>query len=201
MQGLQPVNVTGAIIVVQLCLLIIIALGIFTNFERLAKHNKQKSYGATIVLAVFSLMAVAMSADFYAIWSPILGDVSLPTIARSNAFAWVFSLDIVITILLVLWSGGTMASPFTAILFLIPALAIFLRETPAKFFAYATFVGLYYFLTIGLDMRRFSALPRDHELSIRGGLSNSALGAHRVVNIGCLILATLTGYITRPVPL
>ena len=134
MQGLQPVNVTGAIIVVQLCLLIIISLGIFLNTERVARRSKQRSYGATIILAVFSLLAISMSADFYAIWSPILGDVSLPTIARSNAFAWVFTLDIVFVFALIFWTGGTMASPFTSVLFLIPALAIFLRETPIKFF-------------------------------------------------------------------
>lgn len=112
MQGLQPVNVTGAIIVVQLCLIIIISLGIVLNFEKMERSNKQRSYGATVLLAIFSLLAIAMSADFYAIWSPILGDVSLPTIARSNAFAWVFTIDIIVIIMLVIWTGGHVSKPF-----------------------------------------------------------------------------------------
>jgi hypothetical protein len=201
MPGIQPVNVSGAILVVQLCLIVIFFFGTAVNFENRARSNRVKLYGATILLAIFSILAVAMSADFYAIWAPILGDVTLPTIARSNAFAWVFTLDIVVTMVLVAWTGGTLESPFTAVLFLIPALAIFLRETPTKFFLYATLVGVYYYLSVGFDMRKRATYESLDPFTTYSRFGNTAVAAHRFVNLGCLALATVIGYITRPIAL
>jgi hypothetical protein len=197
MDNLKPVNVAGATIVVQVCLLTIIGLGIAfeNNSESIIelRHNlKQRAYGLTLVLAILSIVAVALSTDFYQVWSPLLGDVSLPTLSRSSAFMVVFMLDIIAVICLVEWTGGSRSSQFTSMLFLIPALAIFLREPPAKFLTYAAVVSVYYYFTC-IDRGRYK-MPL-------GWTVDGALQSHRIVNLGCLGLAMLTGYITRPVAL
>lgn len=195
MDNLKPVNVAGATIVVQLCLLTIIALAIRVENQtevESRRDRKQRAYGLTVVLAILSLVAVALSADFYQVWSPLMGDVYLPTIGRSGAFMIVFMLDIGATIILINWTGGSRSSSFTSMLFLIPALAIFLREPPWKFILYAFIVGVYYFFTC-IDRGRYR-MPF-------GWTEDGSLQSHRVVNIGCLALAMLTGYITRPVAL
>jgi uncharacterized membrane protein len=193
MDNLKPVNVAGATIVVQVCLLTIIALAIRVENEteiESRRTRKQSAYGLTVVLAILTIIAVALSADFYQVWSPLMGDVQLPTFGRSGAFMFVFMLDIVATIVLITWTGGSRSSPFTSMLFLIPALAIFLREPPWKFLTYAAIAGVYYFFTCN-DRGRFR-MPL-------GWTPDGSLQSHRVVNIGCLALAMLTGYITRPV--
>lgn len=191
---LKPVNVACATIVVQVCLLTIIALGIALERDAqtvIDQHRgrKQRAYGLTLVLAILTIVSVALSSDYYPVWSPLLGDISLPTIARSNAFMLVFLFDIVATIFLIIWTGGTRSSPFTSMLFLIPALAIFLREPPAKFLFYAAIVSVYYCVTC----RDTARLPME-----LGAMRDASIQSHRVVNIGCLALAMLTGYITRP---
>lgn len=154
------------------------------------RTRKQSAYGLTVVLAILTIIAVVLSADFYQVWSPLMGDVQLPTFGRSGAFMFVFMLDIVATIVLITWTGGSRSSPFTSMLFLIPALAIFLREPPWKFLTYAAIAGVYYFFTCN-DRGRFR-MPL-------GWTPDGSLQSHGVVNIGCLALAMLTGYITRPV--
>ena len=195
MESLKPVNVAGATIVVQVCLLTIIALGIVLERNSESEIDKrrdlkERGYGLTVILAILSIIAVALSADYYPVWSPLLGDIRLPTLDRSNAFMLVFILDIGTAICLIQWTGGSRVSPFTSILFLIPALAIFLREPPVKFLTYAAIVGTYYYFTCK-DQERFR-MPM-------GWSEDGSLQSHRAVNLGCLALAMLTGYITRPV--
>lgn len=195
MDNLKPVNVAGATIVVQVCLLTIIAIAILVENEteiESRRDRKQRAYGLTVVLAILTIIAVALSADFYQVWSPLMGDVQLPTFGRSGAFLFVFLLDIIATIMLITWTGGSRSSPFTSMLFLIPALAIFLREPPWKFLTYAGIVGIYYF---------FTCVDRGRHRMPLGWTADGSLQSHRVVNIGCLALAMLTGYITRPVAL
>lgn len=180
---------------VQVCLLTIISLGIALerNSESMIEKRrdvKERGYGLTVILAIFSIIAVALSADYYPVWSPLLGDIRLPTLDRSNAFMLVFILDIGAAICLIQWTGGARASPFTSILFLIPALAIFLREPPMKFLTYAAIVSVYYYFACKDQTR--SNVPM-------GWSEDRSLQSHRVVNLGCLALAMLTGYITRPV--
>lgn len=197
MDTMKPVNVAGGTIVVQVCLLTIIALGIALERDSESSDNrrcslKQRAYGLTVVLAILSIIAVALSTDFYQVWSPLLGDVGIPTLNRSHAFVVVFMLDIIAVICLIEWSGGSRSSPFTSMLFLIPALAIFLREPPVKFLIYAGVVSVYYF---------FTCMERGRYKMPLGWAIDSSLQSHRVVNLGCLGLAMLTGYITRPVAL
>lgn len=192
MDNLKPVNVAGATIVVQVCLLTIIGIATFVENDtevETRRARKQRAYGLALVLAILTIIAVALSKDFYMVWSPIMGDVLLPTFDRAGAFFCVFMLDIIATILLITWTGGSRSSPYTSMLFLIPALAIFLREPPMKFIAYAVIVGVYYF---------FTCIDRGRDRMPLGWTIDGSLQSHRVVNIGCLALAMLTGYITRP---
>jgi hypothetical protein len=195
--NLKPVNVAGATLVVQFCLLTIIVLGIACHRETESPRPelnrlKERGYRLAACLALFSILLIALTDDFYTVWSPITGDLQLPTLGRGGVFLFIFGMDIVACMILIAWTGGTRSSPYTAVLFLIPALAMFLREPPIKFFIYSTVVGIYYLVTCRPELA-----GRVH----MGWEKDGTVYAHRVVNIGCLILATVTGYITRPQPL
>lgn len=194
METVKPASVAGAAILMQVFLLAIIFLGVgWYKEERHSERSiKAQAFALGLVLAIFTISILGISEDYYKIWGAMMGDLQLPTIGRSTAMMCVFIFDILTTFILIALTGGTRASPFTAVLFLIPSLAIFLRESPIKFLSYTVIVGLYYWLTCRASYSDSTRLS----YGIDDGVA-----AHRIVNIGCLILATLTGYITRPVPI
>lgn len=140
-----------------------------------------------------------MGDDFYSTWGPILGNLALPTIPRDYSFFAVFALDIVFVTVLIFRTGGTKRSPFTSVLFLLPSLAIFLREPVLRFLFYSIVVGCVYVVLLrktaqasqaGFDRSKYDAPSRSDEL-----IDDRATVW---TNITCLGLATLIGYITQP---
>lgn len=191
--NLQPINVAGATIVIQLSILIIMFVGLFL-FRRDPHPHAPKwreiPYALIVILAILSIMSIVMTKEFYAVWSPIMGDFQLPTINRDFGFLTVFILDIVVTSILIFLTGGVRSSPFTAILFMLPTLAIFLREPPVRFVSYSILVGLIYF---------FSSKFTSTVVNPTWGVEvDKELASNRWVNITCLIMSTVVGFITRP---
>jgi len=191
--NLQPINVAGATIVIQLSILVIMFVGLFLFRRDPHPHApkwRETPYALIVVLAIMSIMSIVMTGEFYAVWSPIMGDFQLPTINRDFGFLAVFILDIIVTTVLIFLTGGVRSSPFTAILFMLPTLAIFLREPPVRFVGYSILVGLIYF---------FSSRYTNAVTNKNWGVEvDRELASNRWVNIACLIMSTVIGFITRP---
>lgn len=187
-KALQPVNVSGALLIVQVCLLIIISIGlILDGFGDTRKHSS--GYISLIFLAIVSIVVVAFINEFYPIWSPILGeDIKLPTLKRNSAFFIAFLSDIIVIWTLIIKTGGSSNSPFTPILFLIPTLSIFLRQSPSLFISYAVIIFWLYLI---------SDKKYNRNLEFSGGSASKV--AHKFVNFACLSLGLIIGFITRPV--
>ena len=190
MNGLKPLNIAGGTIVVQLALIVILFLGVWLTESRLVDkqrvNDKQFPLSIIVVTLLLNLTVLVETRAFYVVWSPILGDVSLPTVSDSHGLMMSFCIDLIAVTLLMLYTGGSKESPFTSVLFLIPALAIFLREPPLHFFAYAAYASLVYCWSLIIGVT---------------GRGSSGHSAHGWVNLLCLGLTMLTGYITRPLPL
>jgi hypothetical protein len=166
------------------------------------KLTTRGSHSTLVFWLLLTIVVIVMGEDLYAQWSPVLGDVELPSIPREAAFVAVFILDIIFVTILILRTGGAKASPFTSILFLLPTLAIFLREPAGRFLAYSIGVGLIYVSMLKVS---YSATGRlgNHPPSARipaDGQADEVTHdwATRWTNIACLALATLIGYITQP---
>jgi hypothetical protein len=188
---LKPVNVAGAILIVQVCLLAMMTGGLWVYMNQKNMLNVGKQFFTLLILAIISIVSVAFITDFYPIWSPILGPNEIPTIDRNNAFAVLFFFDIAITWKLISTTGGSKDSPFTPILFLIPALAIFLREPPIRFIIYAIVVYIIYYTA---SYKKTASINLFHEAD------DNVASAHRFVNFTCLALSVIIGFITRPIP-
>ncbi|WP_206958127.1 hypothetical protein [Trinickia acidisoli] len=207
MDAVKSINVAGATIVVQTCMLFIVTLGVVCAPTVWGKRHLRKStsYFITLLLALISVLIVAFTKDFYQVWSPILGDLRMPTMSSSTGLLMVFSFDIFVVAVLMLGTGGSKDSPFTSILFMLPALAIFLREPPHRFFSYAFAVVLIYIF--GLHYAWASpdilghSIDRAYGEPPRVATGATSSFAHGIVNIACLGVAMLTGYITRPLPI
>ncbi len=202
MQALPIASATlsGALIVIQLCLLTIayVAIGILSR-SLSGRISTAGSHSTLVLWLLLTIVMIVMNEDLYAQWSPILGNVALPSIPTSSAFMAVFILDLTFITVLIYRTGGAKASPFTSLLFLLPTLAIFLREPANRFLTYAFLVGSIYAIMLRVgslvsthpSQNQAFAVPARDEEQVHDW-------ATRWTNITCLALATLIGYITRP---
>lgn len=190
MHGLKPLNIAGGTIVVQIALIVILFIGVRLTRSRLVDEQRvnDKQFPLTIIVLtlLLNLAVLVETRAFYVVWSPILGDVTFPTISDSHGLMVSFCIDLIAVTLLMMHTGGSKESPFTSVLFLIPALAIFLREPPWHFFAYAAYASIVYCWSLMIGVT---------------GRGSAGHSAHGWVNVLCLGLTMLTGYITRPLPL
>lgn len=192
---MQPVNLTMAFAVTQLFLLVIVFFGILVlrAGERKLSVYSESPRPATrthpVLFAGFALLTLGLlifSEEVLFYSKPVFGDVELPGIGRTNAFLFVFALDILGASFLIRITGGSKNSPFGAVLFTLPVLSIFLREPPGRFLWY-TFAVAALFLLVQVDMAR-----RDIEEN------PNHRAAFSFVTLGCLALSTMVGYATRP---
>jgi hypothetical protein len=179
---MSPTSLTTAFLITQIFLLLIVYFGIlalrygektfsaFSNNPRPATRNLPSLvFGFSFV----TLAPLAFSQDFVLLSQPAFGDVLFPALPRDDAFLIVFLLDIIGAGILMGFTGGAKDSPFSAVLFALPALSIFLRENPTRF-------------------------SRSNS-SGNAVLENPKhVLAFQLVTLGCLALSTLVGYATRP---
>jgi hypothetical protein len=193
---MSPTSLTTAFLITQIFLLLIVYFGIlalrygektfsaFSNNPRPATRNLPSLvFGFSFV----TLAPLAFSQDFVLLSQPAFGDVLFPALPRDDAFLIVFLLDIIGAGILMGFTGGAKDSPFSAVLFALPALSIFLRENPTRFFFYT-----------GLAVVLFLIFSRSNS-SGNAVLENPKhVLAFQLVTLGCLALSTLVGYATRP---
>lgn len=202
---LQPIGLIGATLVIQLCLLILLFITNRMLPERGHIHLRSRCDRATLSLALITLACMVVSEEMFQTWAPILGDLSPKSgLSRSGTYLLLFLADLGIAFWLISLTGGSKHSPFTGVLLLVPSLAIFLREPAWRFIMYSLFAaGLY---SIGLIMSRrpvesIDVLRGESYLGPNYSSIRTDTPAHATINIGCLFIATVTGYITRPVPI
>lgn len=96
----------------------------------------------------------------------------------------VFLLDIFGAAALMAVSGGGKGSPFSSVLFSLPALSIFLKEPPSRFVMYTALTAILFWLLF----KPLNKYGREIQ-------SNSYYDfSHRVVTLLTLAISTLVGY-------
>ena len=194
---MTELNLTSAFFVTQLVLLLIVFAGVLVlraGESLLSPYAHEAPRVATYYLPsfllAFALVTIAclvFSQDFVLLSKPVFGDVELPAFSRSASFLIVFTLNIFGAGILMKATGGAMTSPFSVVLFTLPALAIFLREPPSRYFSYTGFAIVFFLAYQRRERFEASVLQNPlHRL------------AFNVVTLGVLALATLVGYVTRP---
>jgi len=190
-----PRTLTTAFLFTQFILLMIVYVGIlalrtgeksysmFSDNPRLATRNLPP---LVLGFGLVTLACLAFSQGFFLLSKPILSGLELPALGRTDAFLAVFVLDIAGAGLLMAITGGSKESPFAAVLFTLPALSIFLRESPTRFFIYT-----------GLAVVLLLLFQRPRE-SGRATVENPKhMLAFQLVTLGCLTLIAVIGYATR----
>ena len=196
-QSIQPLNVAAATLLIQLMFVGILgvtstlyqsrrwAMAPVAAFEERLLPPAQLRRSPTTLLALGSFALLLVSDELYSIWSPLFHGVGINTMSARTAIFLVFLLNLGVVGYLIAVTGGSRSSPFLSALFMLPALAIFLRLPPSSFLTFSVMAGLIYVLLLapGIERQQPSQKPA------------------AFMNLACLFLSIFTGYITRPVPI
>jgi len=189
----HPASLVAAALIMQFGLILIATLGALAvrRMERAMYRfyddppNVGRFAWLLLSLALVTVGLLVFSDEFSTLGSPAFAGLKISIIGWSNAIRLVVLLDILCFSILVAATGGSYQSPFTPVCLMIPALAIFLRENPARVIFYALLVAIAFGLNLAFADRGSRArVPH--------------LGAYWLVSTLCLALTTFIGIITRP---
>ena len=139
----------------------------------------------------FSLLttgALFFSEPYSTLWKPLLGELGAPSIDSSSALLIALVADILAVFWLAQLTSGA-NSPFVPVFFILPALAIFLREGFVRVVWYVILISVLFSVGVLQDARPSSKEDVDDP---RRRI------AYWFVSIACFVLATFVGYVTRP---
>lgn len=203
-RAIQPLNVAGAALLMQVLFLVIVAAtsymyktappsAVFPRHEHVSAAARRFLWILSVSLA--SIAVILVSDQFSVIWEPLFNGATIDTLSMVWSLNTMFVLDLLLIGYLVKGSGGSQRSPFSAALFTIPSLGIFLRTPPASFMSYAAISGAIYVLLLFGTSDDLVIDDMLHSQQTHLGKRAAAF-----MTIACLLLAMLTGYITRPIP-
>lgn len=138
MTDLGDSNLAAAAITTQIAIIVILVIGAFLIWraeQRIPYYKKAKGTDATafgwvlLLLLLFTLVPLVFSQGFASTWSPVFGGLHVPTFPTSTAVKAMFILDIIGLSVIMYYTGGSRESAFSPLLFVIPALALFLRQS------------------------------------------------------------------------
>jgi uncharacterized membrane protein YhdT len=192
--SIAPLNITAAALITQFSIVVIISIG-----ARILKHGgwhvpfyykSPDPGGFSWTILFFALPSIGLlvfSDQLSEVWLPLFGDISFSGVPWSIALLVMFIADILLVAYMVYNTGGSDNSPFNAVFFMLPALAIFLRESGIRIVVYLVLVG------IGFSFNLYKCAIESKSVG-----SERRRYAHLVVSLLTFMLVTLIGYATRP---
>jgi hypothetical protein len=187
-----PANIVAASLLMQFWILTIVTAGTlwirrqekfeFRFYQDPPNIGRHSWLLLVVALTTFGLLI--FSDQFALAWRPLSSDLHFPVIPWRTALLGVFIMDVFCITGLVFVTGGSYRSPFAPVYFILPAMALFLRETPRRVIWYSVAISILFML--GLNVKR--ERPEEEFLST---------GAYAFVSISCLALSVLIGYLTR----
>jgi hypothetical protein len=177
----------------QFFLVVIAALGAYLvdhaerSVARFYENPTRVGKQAWIIVgfAIVTLGPLVLSDGFAGSWLALSSPVTIAIIGWHHALLFVFLADITLTLVLVLQTGGSDRSAFTALYFILPSLAFFLREPPKLIVGYVVLVAVCFSIgLIGEETSRREPPPTRMPFW--------------VVSMLCLALSLMIGLLTRP---
>lgn len=193
---MASLSLTTAFLITQFFLFVIVFAGVivlragessFSAFSDNPRPATKHFPSFLLGFALITLACIAFSQDLVALSKPVFGDIEFPALSRPDAFLIVFTLNIFGAGVLMHATGGAKDSPFAPVLFTFPALSIFLREPPGRFFTYT-----------GVAVVLFLAFQKPRGLGAAVLENPRQRAAFNVVVLSLLALSTFVGYVTRP---
>jgi len=193
------ITLPSALLILQFCMMLILFIGVMIlshgyipshGIRDQAAINPAAHLFLIITFAVLTMAPLFFTGKFSDTWSPVFGAHSEVQLKLENVKLWIFASDIVVPAVLVARTRGWKASPFTSVVFSIPAFAILLRESPLRVGTYTLAISAVYGL--GLWWERASHVAR---IEYRDRAQFEI--ALWTVGVMMLALTTLIGVLTR----
>jgi hypothetical protein len=193
-QSVSPVNVVAAAFIIQFSLMLIFAFSaLFLGAQRkhyMGEPEPTTDRGLSRTVLVFSLVTIGLlffSDGLSNVWKPLFQKFDFSGIKWSRVLFLIFILEIVWVSIMVWKTGGSVVSACSPIYFILPALAIFLRESSSRIIIYLFLVILSY----SWNLMRYTFGDYDQN-------KGSSKLAYWVVSVASLIVTSFIGYLTRP---
>ena len=182
----SDVSIIPTALIAQISILAIMCIGSF-----LIALDQREALGAGFIILALTLLTIIplmLTSGYSAFWTPRFGASPDMGIHHSTSMVLMFLLDILALSLFVWKTGGSLNSPFQAIYFLLPALAIFLREPKNRLLLYFVLITISFSLLMSIVHKRswYDSSVRIHRV------------AYWFVAVACFALAMYIGYITQP---
>lgn len=145
---------------------------------------------AIVFCFLLTTLFLVFTEQLSSLWKPLFPGVSAAGLSLSAALLLTFAVDTLLVMFLVAVTGGSFSSPFTPVYFLLPVLAIFLREPAPKVIFYTVFVAAGFTSTFFLQ---------GHMIGLGGEEGDRRRKVvYWFVSISTFALATWIGLITQP---
>ena len=191
---MQPVTIITGALLSQVLLGIIMFVGatvlhVYENRPGSRFDTSLLGLNGFILLMLLGSVALLLStASLSQIWIGLFKGTTFVGIEDSRAMLAVFLINIIVTALLIFFTGGSINSPFQPIFFLIPTLALLLYESTFRVVLYSSLVTFGFLaLTVAGEGLHWSQLQ-------------GARKSYTFVSVACLALAVLIGVLTRTCP-
>ncbi len=191
--SVSPSNITGAAFIAQFAIIGIIFVGAVILHKQeesepfhIGRSQFSRHVWKILAFALITIGCLLFSDEFSKLWRPLLEDASIPTLPWRLAVVVMFLFDILLVTFLVLNTGGSKESAFGPLYFLLPTLAILLREPLGRLVLYVSLTIISFSIMLYLNF----------PLSLDNKQSKQPT-AYLVVSILCFVLAIFIGWVTR----
>jgi hypothetical protein len=184
--SVNPANITGAAFIAQFAIIVIMFIGAAILHKDDGRQRFPQLVWNILAFALLTIGCLLFSDEFSKLWRPLLENTSIPTMPWRLAVVVMFLFDIVLVTILVFYTGGSKDSPFGPLYFLLPTLAILLREPVGRLVLYVSLTIISFSIMLYLNL----GLSLDNKQAKRPT-------AYLTVSISCFILATFIGWVTR----
>jgi len=153
------VSISAAALIIQLAIAAIVFAGTITShssrvIDAFVWTESSESppplhlYAWTILMVLITTIPICFSSDFFLIWKALVRDSSFTGLNTSQVISFVFIIDVIFTFIILVNTGGSRQSIFSPFCFLIPALALFLREPLSAIFIYCLLLAVVFCVTL-----------------------------------------------------
>jgi len=190
-------TVSGALVVFQFFIAFILSIGIaITSRGYNPEHGIRIQSAKNPVVILFLILIstfitlgpILVTDSFAATWGPAYGATSHFGLGIGSVKLWVFVVDILMTSWIISKTGGWKFSPFPALPFNIPVIAILLGESGIRVGVYVCLISSIYGLSLFIG--------RSHFAGVKAGRAEDDVSLW-VVTVLALTLTTLIGVLTR----
>jgi hypothetical protein len=197
---LNPVTLAAAAMIAQFSIVVIFVVGLLIIKAGEPSVPRYRSETASselvwilLIFSVVTLGALLLTKNFARVWKPAFGYPSFEGFALSDSLMAIFTMNAICTSIVVHKTAGSRSSPFSAMFFVYPSLAIFLHEPVGRVLYYVAVL----IVIFSLNLVWFDSRQEDLKTTSFGYSVSDGQFVYWFVSVAAFVLSMAIGLITR----